>query len=281
MPSAPLFRRPAIQAVAKVGGAVVTIWLATPPVLSWYLSRRSGLRVRVSNVWISGRNPVLRGVRVRNKDGSELVRARRVVLGGDRVVATVSDPVITVLFGDSQLQTSSWDLDLDRTAEWAPRIALQGEVALALQIRGEETPLRTARFDSGNLEALRGFVGANTLVRRLTQDALRSDMATLPRELRRAAYRIVRERVAEDVEKVRRSTAGTVDDIRSAARTFDRALEGLPDLENYREYARQTDSFLGRISEWLGGVRNQAESGTEAQLQERQSGYRVLDEGPA
>lgn len=283
----PFFRRPAIQVAAKVGGAVVALWLVSPRVLSLYLSNRSGLRISVSTVWLSGRNPVLHGVQVRTEDGSELVRARRIKLSSGSTVATVVDPAFTVLFGDSELKASTWDLDsasIQRAANWAPRVALDGEVSLALKVRGADTPVRTARFDASRLDALRGFAGASGLVRALTQDTLRIEMTALPSELQRAARRIVRERIADDFKRARRSAAGAVDDARAAARSVERALEGLPDLQNYRDMAQQTNSFLDRISQWLGGSKMEDfETQRQAERQQRAppAGFRILDEGPA
>eukprot|EP00171_Calliarthron_tuberculosum_P011891 IDg11891t1 len=100
----PFFRRPVVQVAAKIGGAVVAVWLVSPSALSGYLSKRSGLRISVSTIWLSGPNPVLHRVRVRTADGSELVRARRVKLSRGTTVATVLDPAFTVEFGDLELK---------------------------------------------------------------------------------------------------------------------------------------------------------------------------------
>ena len=75
-----------------------------------------------------------------------------------------------------------------RAAKWAPRIAFSGQVALNLRLSGECELLVAAA-------ARGGAVGAVTLVRGLTQDALCSDFRHLPRETRRGARRLIRQKL--------------------------------------------------------------------------------------
>lgn len=272
-------------------GAAAGVWyVALPLSATIYYSRISGMKVRVGRVCVSRFRPCLRGVTVRSPDdNTELVRMEHVVTGGPSGVdGTATNAHFNVVFGTRDLRATSWDVV--QAALWAPRIAFSGDVAVTLRLLGEREPfVRSVRFDAQRVEALRGgAVGAVVFVRALTRDAIRVDYRRLPKEVRSAARRLLRERIAQDAEKVRKSTVAIIGDLREATRGVDAALDGLPDLEHYRMYARQTDSFLGKISSWLGGnsESDQSPNSNTEQLRDRPaqrmpSEYRILDEGSA
>lgn len=286
----------ALPGVFYGAAGVAGLWLAAPFGLSAYYSATSGLKVRVGRVGIRKWRPVLHNVRVRSPDGVELVSMSSVSSGGSMgVQGTAMNSHFTVIFSARDLVVNSWDVV--RAASWAPRIAFEGKVAISLRLNPENdnnekkmiSVVDRVTFDARRVEALRGgAVESVGFVRALTRDALRADYAHVPRELRRSARRILRERFSEDAARMRSTTLSAIGDIREAARRVDTALDGLPDLEQYREYARKTDSLLGGIASWLGGgrrnrnVRDEEERsgrdrGEHARMDLRQ-GYRELDE---
>ncbi len=279
------------QNVVFALGAAAGVWyVALPLSATIYYSRISGMKVRVGRVCVSRFRPCLRQVKVKSpEDDTELVTMEHVVTGGSGGVdATATNAHFNVVFGTRDLKATSWDVV--QAALWAPRIAFAGDVAVTLRLLGEREPfVRSVKFDAQRVEALRGgAVGSVVFVRALTRDALRADYTRLPKEIRSAARRLIRERIAQDAEKVRKSTVAIIGDLREATREVDAALDGLPDLQHYREYARQTDSFLGKVSSWLGGNIDTSESSNRStELRERAAqrmpvnGYRLLDEGPA
>lgn len=275
------------QNVVFALGAAAGVWyVALPLSATIYYSRISGMKVRVGRVCVSRFRPCLRNVKVRSPDdNTELVTMEHVVSGGPGAVdATATNAHFNVVFGNRDLKATSWDVV--QAALWAPRIAFAGDVGVTLRLEGERDPLvRSMTFDAQRVEALRGgAVGAVFFVRTLTRDAIRADFSKLPREIRRSARRLLRERIAQDAEKMRKSTVSIIGDLREATRGVDAALDGLPDMQQYREYARHTDSFLGKISGWLGGDEDKAKLTIDSEQEVGRmpiKGYRVLDEGPA
>lgn len=232
----------------------VGVWyVALPLTATIYYSRISGMKVRVKRVCFTRFRPCLRQVTVKSPDdGTELVHMEQVINGGPgNVDGTAFNTHFSVLFGARDLRATSWDVV--RAALWAPRIAFQGKVSVSLILDGEhgEVFKKIVELDAQHIEVLRGgTVGTVTFVQNLTADALRQDVRSLPKEIRKAAQRLIEERIAQKAERVRKTTVGIIGDLREATRSVDAALDGVPGM--LHEYARQADSFLGKVSLWLG-----------------------------
>lgn len=271
---------PLISAAA----ALLAWFVAAPKACSLYYTKASGMKVSVRRIGLSGFRPTLHGVRVASPDDVELVTFKSVKSGGKGGVnGTARDAHFTVEFSAKDLLSNSWDVV--RAAMWAPRIAFSGQVALTLRLRGEPEPIvDAATFDAARIDAARGgAVGAVTLVRALTQDALRSDFGHLPREIRRGARRLIREKFTDEAEKLRRKSVSVVSDMRKAVQEVDSALEGLPDLQGVRTYTRWLEKTFDHTSSILGGSNGNEKKATPEQVEPmpRDGRYRVLDEGSA
>lgn len=277
----------ALPGVLYGAAGVAGLWAVAPFGLSAYYSATSGLKVRVGRLGVRKWRPVLHDVRVRSPDGVELVTMSSISSGGSipGVQGTATNSHFTVIFSARDLVVNSWDVV--RAASWAPRIGFEGKVAITLRLKADpniNTVVDRVTFDARRVEALRGgAVETVGFVRALTRDALRADYAHIPRELRKGARRVLRERFSEDAARVRSTTLSAIGDIREAARRVDTALDGLPDLEQYREYARKTDSLLGGIASWLGGGGgrrtndNRSVMRDEEEMAEARSDYARMD----
>lgn len=300
VPLAPLYRQPAVQNAMRAAITASAAWLAAAPVASVYLSTRTGMRVRVRRVGVAGWRPVLRGVTLLGPNRTPLASARVVTMGrappppvaSDADTSprraklpglTATDVTFTVAFAASDLRASNWTSAETSGACGAPIVALTGSISLAVTVTGP--PVRTVRmtpFGKLRLPPVHGMSACADLVRRLTRSALRYDARSLPNDLQPAARRIAREAIAGDVESARKTTASAVRDLREAARKVDAVLDGLPDLQHYRDFARQSESLLGSLARWLGNPDREAPPAPATEKPRGPiQGYRILDESTA